>query len=385
MEVLIISQAIFKRDSKGQVRTWWYETGYDTTGRWAWRTNSGLMGGKIVTSEWRLVEEKNVGRANATTMEMQADSEAHAEMTKKLKDGYFQRIEDIDTFDKTKAMLAIKWEDAKIDFEKNEYYSQPKLDGIRCIARKDGLWTRGFKPILSCDHIIQELSVFFEQYPDAILDGELYNHDLKQDFEKIVSLVRKTKSTEEDMAESAKLVQYHVYDMAVCPREMKDEYGEDPFFSDRISWFYNQGFDGASPVKIVKTRAVSSFEVIDELYGKYTEDEYEGQMIRVNDVYQGKRSKFLIKRKEFMDQEFEVIRTEEGQGNWAGYVKRFVIKLEDGRECGAGVRGNQETLKKLFEEGNTPDWATVRYFELTSDGVPRFPVVTDWGWGKRED
>jgi len=42
-------------------------------------------------------------------------------------------------------------------------------------------------------------------------------------------------------------------------------------------------------------------------------------------------------------------------------------------------------MKELLESGKTPDWATVRYFNLTPDGVPRFPVVVDYGFGERDD
>lgn len=126
-------------------------------------------------------------------------------------------------------------------------------------------------------------------------------------------------------------------------------------------------------------------EELDELYGIAMEAGFEGQMVRLNKEYQNKRSKYLLKRKEFITEEFEVLSVEEGQGNWSGYIKRFIVQMPDGTVCGAGVRGNQETMKQLFESKVKPDWATVRYFNLTPDGVPRFPVVVDWGQGKRED
>ena len=108
-------------------------------------------------------------------------------------------------------------------------------------------------------------------------------------------------------------------------------------------------------------------------------------MIRVDSFYENKRSKSLIKRKEFLDAEFKVIRIEEGVGNWAGYIKRFVLELPDGRVFASNVRGTQKILKDLLESNETPDWATCRYFTPTPDGIPRFPVVTDWGKGQRND
>ena len=375
MQTYEISSAIFKRDTTGKIRIWWWETGTDGV-RWAWRANSGIKDGKIVTSEWKFVDEKNVGRANATTPETQAVNEAHAEYVKKLDRGYFEKLDAVDEFDKFKPMLAHGVEDYPLDFDKSVYYSQPKLDGIRCVARRDGLWSRAGKPIIAVPHIEQYLRVFFEKYPDAVLDGELYNHELKDDFNKITSMVRKSKPTKADVAESAELVQYHVYD-CIIPGNNR------ALFDDRYAFMWDQGF--SDPVHYVPTRVVSTHEAIDELYGNYLESGYEGQMIRMNAPYENKRSKYLLKRKEFLTDEFAVVSVEEGKGNWSGYIKRFILRLPSGEEFGAGVRGNQAVLRELFESGKAPDWATLRYFTPTPDGVPRFPVVVDWGYGRRED
>jgi ATP-dependent DNA ligase len=113
---------------------------------------------------------------------------------------------------------------------------------------------------------------------------------------------------------------------------------------------------------------------------------YEGQMVRNDTPYEpNKRSKNLLKRKEFITSEFKVIEMLEGAGNWAGHTKKFRLALEDGTEFGSGVRGNQEQLKALWETQLPPTWATCRYFELTPDGIPRFPVVIDYGMGERND
>jgi DNA ligase-1 len=276
-------------------------------------------------------------------------------------------------------MLALKHEDVDYNFEKEVYYSQPKLDGIRCIARIDGLWSRAGKEIVAVPHIEEALKGFFEKYPDAILDGELYNHDLKDDFNKITSLVRKTKPTAEDIAEAKQLVQYHTYDVVEVPEEV-----EDVLFIDRWKWLRSQKFN--TFVKVVNTDIISHREKLDAIYGEYLQDGYEGQMIRKNTVYeQNKRSKSLIKRKEFLTDEFPVVAVEEGKGNWSGHIKRFILALPGGTQFGAGVRGTQETMATMFESKEVPSWATLRYFTPTPDGIPRFPVVIDWGTGKRED
>ena len=79
-------------------------------------------------------------------------------------------------------MLAHKYEDHKhrLDWDKPKY-SQPKLDGIRAIGRPDGLWSRKGEPITTVPHIIEPIQKLARRY-DVIFDGELYNHNLKDDF-----------------------------------------------------------------------------------------------------------------------------------------------------------------------------------------------------------
>lgn len=356
------TSTLYKRDSNGRIRTWKGES--DPT---AWRTVTGLQDGKQVTSGWKKVDQKNVGKINETSIEEQAIAEMNADYKKKLDTGYFLSLSDIDDYDKIMPMLASKHEDAKYDFSANPYYSQPKLDGIRCIARANGLWTRAGKEIVSVPHIIKDLMPFFTKYPNAILDGELYNHDLRDNFNKITSLVRKTKPTDEDIEESKQYIQYHVYDV-IGPGSFSGRFVS---IKDTLVSKY---------VKAVHTDVCIDRDEMDNRYGGYIEDGYEGQMIRHDKPYQqNKRSKYLIKRKEFITEEYDVVRVEEGLGNWSGTVKRFVLTTSDGVEFGSGVRGNLEVLGNLLTSGITPRWCTLRYFALTPDGIPRFPVVIDWG------
>ena len=367
---------LYKRDTKGKIRELTIQYGWDSDDVAATRSIAGLKGGKLVTSGWNESKAKNVGRANATTAYTQAIAEAMSIYDRRLEKEYFKDIKDIDSYEAFKPMLAGGYKDG-VEFP---IIAQPKLDGIRCIANKDGLWTRQAKPITSCPHIWEQLKPIFDEHPEYIFDGELYNHELKEDFNKITSLVRKLKSTEEDFAESEKLVQYHVYDMY-------DTSKPDMTFSER---FFKFGMTllnapGFNSLRVVETQMVQSQESLDNLYGQWTEAGYEGQMVRYDKPYENKRSKFLLKRKEFITDEFRVVKMLEGKGNWAGYTKHFILAKPDGTEFGSGVRGTQEVLKKLWEDGKAPDWATLRYFNETPDGIPRFPVVIDYGFGKRED
>ncbi len=374
MKTVLTSETLYKLDSKGKTRVWHCETGTDGT-RWGLRSIAGLEDGKKVTSEWTFVEQKNVGRSNETSLEDQATSEMTSEVQKKKDRGYFTDLKDIDTFDKFKPMLAEKFEDVTVNFAAGNVYSQPKLDGIRCIARADGLWTRSGKEIVAVPHIWESLKPFFDEHPNMILDGELYNHELKDDFNSITSMVRKTKPKPEDLAKSKELVQYHVYDTIVTTEPNLE-------FSKRELLRYEAE---GSYVRIVPTMHVATRAGLDSLYEGYLEHGYEGQMVRIDQPYENKRTKNLLKRKEFLTDEFEVIEMLEGQGNWQGCVKHFILPLNSEKNFQAGVRGDMDTLRTLLEKGKKPDWVTLRYFTPTPDGVPRFPVVIDWGFGKRED
>ena len=100
-----------------------------------------------------------------------------------------------------KPMLAYKLNENKIDWDK-PVYMQPKLDGVRCLFTKDGAFSRTGKQFMNVKHIEESLKDYFEQNPAMVLDGELYNHNLRNDFEKIISLVRKQKPTDEDRSEA---------------------------------------------------------------------------------------------------------------------------------------------------------------------------------------
>lgn len=365
----MIHPTLYQIDSKGKARFWRMETDGGKH-----RTISGLIDGKEVTSGWVIVEAKNEGRANATTVEQQALSEVKSLYTKKQEQKYHASLDEASSAGTgmkfLQPMLAYKWPDFTDKFtDSHMFFTQPKLDGIRCTVSASGMLSRAGKPIVACPHILEALGEFFRQYPDVVLDGELYNHELKHDFDKITSLVKRLKPTAEDLAESDKLIQYHVYDVASM----------NGFFRER-NQFITDTLDQIWCIKHVETHHVTKAG-LDDLYAKWLEAGYEGQMIRRDMVYENKRSKSLLKRKEFLDEEFPIVRVETGLGNWDGCAKRAVCSLPDGRTFEAGVRGKMEFLRDLLNKANAgspPKTATVRFQNYTPDGIPRFGVVVQW-------
>lgn len=352
---------LFARTNKDKIQQWTVIVEDDK-----YCTTFGQVDGKQQTTNWTLCKPTNEGRANARNEFEQARFEAEALWKKKKDSGYFTSISDVDSFTFVEPMLAKNFDDYK---EKISYpvYSQPKLDGIRCVASKAGLFTRNGKPIPSCPHILEQLQTLFENNPNLVFDGELYNHDLKHDFNKITSLVKKTKPTDEDLQESASLVQYWIYDI-VDPTKT---------FIERISLVENLIMSGRT-LQVVPTGLAEKEEDLDTLYAAAMEYGFEGQMVRIDAKYENKRSKNLLKRKEFQDREYTILDIIPGEGNKNGFAGAMLFKNELGIEFTSNIKGDRAYLKELLENKNEylGKEATVKYFNLTPENkLPRFPYV----------
>lgn len=364
---MITHPTLYKRTNTGAVQIWFAEVDGGQ-----YRTTSGQINGKKTSSGWVVCEPKNVGRANATTAEEQAVSEVEALYKKRLEKEYRESIDDIDTQTFFQPMLATKWDDRK-DKVSGTVYMQAKLDGIRCIAKKDGLWTRQGKKIVNARHIEARLEELFENDPELVFDGELYNHQLKDDFNAIVSCVKKQKPTAAEIADSARMIQYHIYDL---PSE------DDLFVQRSLALLMLSGsFEGKS-LQLVETHEVP-VDQVDEMAMKLIEDGYEGAMVRLNALYENKRSSNLIKWKQFRDEEFEIVDVLPGRGHKADKAASILLRMEDGRTFNAGVIGNDEySAALLLDKDNAiGKKGTVVFFQYTPDNVPRFPKFKGVRWG----
>jgi DNA ligase 1 len=355
---MTIFPTLYKRTSTGKVQIWFAEVDGER-----YRTTSGQQDGKKTTTEWTVAKPKNEGRANATTAAQQAVAEVNAEYQKKLARDYHETLDTVDVAMRFKPMLATKWKDraAKVS---GFFHMQPKLDGIRCIANKDGLWTREGKPIYGAPHIHEKLRPIFGADATVVIDGELYNHDLKDDFNAIVSCVKKQKPTEEDLAKSYANIQYWMYDL---PSFNGD-------FADRYDQLGNLTANLDDHFVVVETKLAQVSEV-DDRAAEWIEQGFEGAVIRLPGKYENKRSNNLIKWKEFQDEEFVIVDIQEGDGNRAGMAARVVLRLNDGRTFSAGLIGNVDYCKQMLVERDQHigKLGTVVFQNYTPDGVPRFP------------
>jgi DNA ligase-1 len=357
---------IYKKTKTGAVQEWTIEVSDNK-----YRTHSGQCGGIITTNSWTIVYGKNEGKANGTTDNEQALKEAIAKRTKKLESGYFENIKHINKTQYFEPMLASKWEDSK---DKITYpiFSQPKLDGIRCIVTKDGMFSRNGKPIISAPHIRESLSEIFDVYPDMVLDGELYADKFANDFNKIVSLVKKTKPTDADLKESKKNIQYWIYDLPDNGIQFGDR-------CDRLhDLFENYNAFNKHCVEVETTLCMSEDDVMD-LYEEYVEQGFEGQMLRLNKAYENKRSKSLMKHKSFIDEEYTILDIVEGEGNRTGTAGYMVFETENGDRFKSNIKGTWEETAEMLKNKKKliGKEATIKYFNLTPAGIPRFPYVTN--------
>lgn len=366
---------LYTRDASGAVRFWRMERDGGL-----YRSVSGVLGGAEVASGWTTATPKNVGRSNATTAEEQALLEVEAQYKQKLDRKYHTSPDGVGGHKFFAPMLAKTYE-GDTSILGRVAFTQPKLDGYRCTASAGGLISRQGKP-WNLPHIVEALAPFFEEEPDLIFDGELYNHALRDDFNTLGSLIKKGNRTAAEEARVRSTIQYHVYDLPSNPGG----------FSERIKelhtiYGYSKGLDDPlydGPIRLVETHPIGPISDLDRHFAAFMEQGYEGSMVRLDLPYEvGKRSKSLLKRKDFLDGEFELVRVEEGEGNWAGYAKTAVIRLADGREQSSGLRGSQEFTKQLLVDWRRYTQVTVRYQNLTPDGFLRFPVIVDWHVGER--
>jgi ATP-dependent DNA ligase len=363
---------LYKKASTGKIQQWAISThGAEI------KVSHGQVGGAIQIATETIKSGKNEGRVNATTIEEQAEAEAEAKWTKQKKKGYVHdlALAEQGAVDETvilggiNPMLAHKYRDhsAKIKFP---CYGQPKLDGMRCIAivEPNGrvtLWSRTRKPITSVPHIVKELEKFArfcEGNTPIVLDGELYVHKYKNDFEKIISLARQA-----EPAPGHEVIQYWIYDLVSTVG-----------FVNRTICLSNllKQLDPQCIVT-VQTYELSSQEELEEKFATALEDGYEGLMARnASGGYENKRSYNLQKVKEMQDAEFLITGVESGRGKREGQAV-LVCQTTDKQEFRASPKGNDAFRVRLLQDSKNVigKYATIQYQNLSAYGVPRFGVA----------
>jgi len=265
-----------------------------------------------------------------------------------------------------KPMLAYKVDKKPVDWSE-KVFIQPKLDGVRCIFTKDGAYSRTGKEFKNLAHVKYDLTDFFRKHPNVILDGELYNHGLKDDFEKIISLVRKQKPTDQDARGAEFLIQYHVYDTVA----------EGPDYESRFYWLITN-LPIAASMTLIQNTVVDSYDEAEMLHKVHLAQGYEGSMLRLNKPYEQKRSYNLQKFKDFSDTEATIVGYEAGKGKRQGTLGKFIMLDDEGIQfgCPPGRGYSYKDLAAMLD--NVHDYigqrATFTYFQRTNAGSYRHPL-----------
>lgn len=363
---------LYKYTATGQIQEWqiFSEDG-------SYWTVEGLKDGKLTTSLPTACEGKNIGRSNETGQFDQAEKEAQAKWQKKVDKGYNEKLTSEKLF--FEPMLAKDAKESKdlVEPFKVRVFVQPKLDGLRAVNTENTLMSRNGKPYVACPHLYQD----FVLEDHIIFDGELYTHAYKDDFNKIVSLCKRQKPTPLDLEESRQKVQFWVYDLpsinGVFSKRFTALCGilDNPDLADYKGKFVP-----------VPTYEVKSWDDIGKFHSKFCQEGYEGTIIRLDlGPYENKRSKQLLKYKDFVDEEFKILGFEEGDGGRAGTIGFFTLQHDKNpnQTFKSNVKGNFDYLKQIWKdrESYIGATATVKYFNRTpkqDDGtgdVPRFPYI----------
>ena len=229
------------------------------------------------------------------------------------------------------------------------------------------MFSRNHKQFHNVKHIITHLRPLFDANPDIILDGELYSHRFRDNFNKIISLVRKQTPSQQDKFQSASYLEYHCYDCFS---------NNDPWllYGDRYQWL-KDNLPGKS-VKLIDNQSVWTDNGVNYYHKLNKEAGYEGSMLRKNTEYQQTRSWSLQKVKEFQDDEFKITGFVEGRGKFKGGLGKFIGVDRSGRDV--EVPFQRCTIQGRRDLWNARDryinkWATFEFFERTPDGNYRFP------------
>jgi ATP-dependent DNA ligase len=343
----------------------------------------------------RIASGKNLNKANATTHYKQAILEATSKWNKK------KTIENYSTTKLDKVgvdvgvgvdMTNLLIKDNHIafpmlaqDFSKHKKkvvypcFVQPKLDGYRMIynSTSKSITTRQgkeFSIVKQTSQLYKELCSIPEGY---ILDGELYVHNNNDISFETLGVLRKTKKLTTEDKSNLDRIEYHIYDII----DTKLMYNNRKKLIESLI-----DKDKFQMIKIVKTFEAKNEENIQAYHEKFVNIEgYEGTMIRnYSGMYKEKYRSFdLLKFKDFMDSEFEII-DYTFEKDTSGEDKNlivWIIKITDTVECKVRPKGTKEQRQELYSECEK-DFSKfkgkklwTKFFEYTSDGNLRFPTT----------
>ena len=287
----------------------------------------------------------------------------------------------IPTFD---VALATKYEPKFCDFENEKWLASRKLDGVRCIIRKEQdeitAYSRQGNEFTTLQKVLDDVKLM---PGDFVLDGEICMMDENgnEDFQGIMKQIKRKNHTIEKP-------KYVIFDY-LSLEEFDTKQGTLKL-SERITELKDEiYYDGYySTLSILDQVIVKDEEHLSEMILEADKMGHEGIMVRKDVGYEGKRSKNLLKCKKFFDAEYKVESVDFENHRVIREGKEVVVPMlaqayitHKGYEVAIGSGWNQEQRIKYHANpelliGKT---ITVQYFEETKNqegGISlRFPTV----------
>lgn len=387
------------KSSTNKFRWWkieWDENNYEDGLGYALIRSYGQVNGKETLAPIIYVPH---GKAKRTTKE-QALLQFNSEIKKQLDKGY-KEIEDhpnnyteselIEIYGTVKMregatvkpMLAKQAKDIKNKktFDK-EYYISRKVNGVRCLIYFDGKTIRtssrgAITYDLAIYHIIThpKLISFFNNHPNAILDGEIYKFGMTLN---TISGICRTQST----INEGKDLQFYWYDIVdleasftqrwECMNTWKNELGLSEFAPEKC--FEEDDL----AIQFLPQAKISGWEKMKILHDQYVEEGWEGAVIRLaSSTYKpGSRGSDWIKIKEYIDAEYPIVGISEGLRE---EDMCFILETPNGQQFKCkpmGDRSQKQWYREHIDE-LIGQMYTIKYFEMSGvegSEVPQQPI-----------
>jgi len=345
---------LYKKDSKGKIRVLHITVEGDELVQ-----KSGLLDGALVEARKKCTS-KNVGKINETTPEQQAEFEAKSKVFEKLKEDYFETVDEAMNIQVILPMLAKDYKllGKKIKWGTDDVYGQPKLDGMRALGTTGPnatLTSRDGGNITTCPHIISAL----QQIPAGhTLDGELYAHG--ESFQENMRLIKKNRGADTEK------VKFNIYDVVKPTWSFKNRYE-------------TSIFENIPHLVKVQTVFLTSEEDLKSYHGINIATGYEGTMVRWGEEgYKlNGRSENLLKYKDFKDISLPIKDIEPASARPTWGVPVFHWPGAPNDELRAGLKFSHKDREEFLanKQAYIGKTAELRFFEYSETGVPRFPVM----------
>jgi DNA ligase-1 len=283
-----------------------------------------------------------------------------------------------------KVALANPYNVKRVDFQSGDWYGSRKLDGVRCICRKENdivtFFSRSGKEFLTLGNLENEILKIKGNF---ILDGEIcmVDENGNEDFQGIMKQIRK----KNHQIEKPK---FFVFDYLTL-EQFDNQTGVTPLtFRLEIGKRSLPENINSDMLEFLPQEQLTTEEQFTEMAKDAEEAGFEGIMVRKNVGYEGKRSHNLLKVKKFHDAEYTVLETINGNIRWTENGKQVereclssIIIEHKGCRVSVGSGFSKEQREMYYESpqdiiGKT---VTIQYFEESKNQTGgyslRFPVL----------